>query len=191
MAKAIAITQRKDRKMDDSGEGERIFRLQMSHYLNYYGATSLTEIGDPLNVNDFLGLLHCIRNTRRWKKRGQHLLTHLHQIIQPAANEPLEHTLINHYYRACFLWHFYIIDESQKPISLGEATKNKPASVLKPARYFFQQLVSLYALKRRKRSSFDLARPFASAFSTTLQMILKSSKVINYFMRLFGIIDLL
>lgn len=167
--KAIATTQRKDRKMDDSGEGERIFRLQMSHYLNY--AAPAPGIEDPFNVNDFLALLHCVRNTRRWKKRGQQLLTHLHQIISPAPNEPLEHTLINHYYRACFLWHFFWVDGTEKPATLGAAMDSNAASILKPARYFFQQLVSSRALRRRKRTSFDLARPFAAAFSTTLQMI--------------------
>ena len=169
--KAIATTQRKDRKMDDSGEGERIFRLQMSHYLNFYAAEAQTTIEDPLNVNDFLGLLHSVRATRRWKKRGQQLLTLLHQIAPPAAeNEPLEHTLINHYYRACFFWHFFWIDGAEKPATLGQVG-SKAASVLKPARYFFQQMVSAKILRRRKRSTFDLARPFASAFATTLQMI--------------------
>ena len=164
--KAIATTQRKDRKMDDSGEGERIFRLQMSHYLNYY-ADGAPGVEDPLNANDFLGLLHSVRATRRWKKRGQQLLTLLHRIAPPAENEPLEHTLVNHYYRACFFWHFFWMEEAT---TLGQVNKTA-ASVMKPARYFFQQLVSTKVLRRRKRSTFDLARPFASAFATTLQMI--------------------
>lgn len=176
MAKAIAITHR---KMDDSGEGERIFRLQMRHYLNYYAEPG---IEDPLNVNDFLGLLHCVRNTRRWKKRGQQLLNHLHQIQAPAPNEALEHTLIHHYYRACFLWHFYMVDGAEKPTTLGAAVQHKAVPIMKPVRYFFQQLVSSHVLKRRKRSSFDLARPFADAFSTTLQMIteiIESDKLLH------------
>lgn len=168
--KAIATTQRKDRKMDDSGEGERIFRLQMSHYLNYY-SDKVPSVEDPLNVNDFMGLLHSIRATRRWKKRGQQLLTLLYQITPSAENEPLEHTLMNHYYRACFLWHFYWVDKTENPSSLGQVGDVAASSILKPARYFFQQLVSAKVLRRRKRSTFDLVRPFASAFGTTLQMI--------------------
>lgn len=178
--KAIVTTQRKDRKSDDSGEGERIFRMQMSHYLTFYSTS--VGIEDPLNVNDFLGLLHSVRATRRWKKRGQQLLTHLHQISPPAENEPIEHTLVNHYYRACFFWHYFYVDRTEKPASLGVAVSKAAASVMKPARYFFQQLVSAKVLRRQKHSTFDLARPLVTAFATALQMIaeiIKSDKLLE------------
>jgi hypothetical protein len=154
--------------MDDSGEGERIFRLQMTHYFSQIQPAAMFE--DRVTVNDFVSLAHSVRAgaTRSPKKRNKRLLTLLG--VSPSTN--VEQGLLHHYFLACLFWHFSLVD-FQKPTTVGEAVTATPlpAVFAKPARYFFQQLVSGKVLQRHGRSSFDLVRPFVAALMATLQMI--------------------
>ena len=178
--KKAIVGSRPGRKMDDSGEGERIFRLQMTHYFSQIQGAAETVLEDRVTVNDFLSLAHSVRAgaTRQQKKRNKRLLT----LLGIASSATLDQALVYHYFIACLFWYFSLVD-FQKPATLGEAvgTVAQPAVFAKPARYFFQQLVSGKALQRRGRSSFDLVRPFVTALMATLQMmkeIIESDKLL-------------
>lgn len=178
------VGSRPGQKMDDSGEGERIFRLQMTHYLSQIQPSSgLAEmiLETPVTVNDFLSLAHLLRSgaTRGLKKRNKRLLT----LLGVPALARLEKTLIQHYFLACLFWYFSLVD-FQKPRTVREAVTAEvlPSIFAKPARYFFQQLVSGKVLQRRGHSTFDLVRPFVSSLMSTIQMIkeiIESDKLLS------------